>query len=349
MKTALLLLLMSTAGFITATASAEMDSTTGTAVARMTNTVIQRETQPATIRFDPMDEMVLEVIPLRSVDYETVETHCRPVMTDKGTMTYMESRNVIIVRDTRRSVKHIKDFLAAVDKPAVNVRIDVSFARTSRRDRTAVGADIHYGKGSPGKIVIRDGKIVKPRGVSVYADVEGGSTTRNTRQFLVVRGGSSASLWVGKEIPDPSWLNNYRLVPAVIVKEKDRTVIIPAQTEGFVWRNVGASLRILPRYMDNNLIDVEVYPEISYVDGKGMRKAVRVEGVSTRLTMQDGQTLNLGGVINAHEDFYANLFGPSLKYDESSSILDMNITARVLKPGTVPKSGVRSPKSEIRR
>ena len=82
----------------------------------------------------------------------------------------------------------------------------------------------------------------------------------------------------------------------------------------------------------DGLIDVEVYPEVSYVDGNGKRQAVKVESVSTRLRMRDGQTMSMGSVINANENFYANLFGPRLKYDDASSILDMKITARVLKP-----------------
>ena len=172
---------------------------------------------PPLITFDPLDKVITDIIPLRTISYEIVEAHCRPLLSEDGTMTYLGSRNGVLIRDTKRVVQEITEIIHQIDAPAVNIRIDVSFARTSQRNQTGAGVNIDYGDGNNGLLVIKDGKVVTPEKITVSGTARNENVTRNTMQFLVVKSGSSASLWVGKEIPDPSWLNNYRFVPTTIL------------------------------------------------------------------------------------------------------------------------------------
>jgi len=276
-------------------------------------------------------KQIIKIIPLGSIDYKIVKELSTQLLTETGTITYMRSRNSVIVRDYKENIDEIREFIKAADRPAVNIRIDVGF--DSSKTSTHAGLGVDYGKGKSGGIVIKDGKVQGPDKIIINPKMQHENVMRNTLQFIVAKSGHPASLWVGKTIVDPSWLNNYRLVPTTVIMGRRRNIIIPGSTPDFVWTDVGASLKVLPRYMDNGLMDVEVYPELSYVDGEGKNQAVKVEKISTKLTLRNGQRLDMGGVINSNRDFYLNLFGPDfLSYDDSSCILNMHITARIMQP-----------------
>jgi hypothetical protein len=67
---------------------------------------------------------------------------------------------------------------------------------------------------------------------------------------------------------------------------------------------------------------------------------VVVQDVKTSLILQNGQRVSIGGVIGQNNKFYRSLFGPEfLNRDDSNSILDMYVTATIVKPGS---SGRRS-------
>ena len=96
---------------------------------------------------------------------------------------------------------------------------------------------------------------------------------------------------------------------------------------------MGSSLQILPRYLGNNLIEVEVFPQVSYLDGNRRKRYVKFERISTKVILRSGQKMNIGGVINKQKDFYTNLFGPDFISDKTgNSILDMTISAEIMKP-----------------
>ncbi len=278
-------------------------------------------------------EQIIEILPLGEVDYEIVEEFSGQMLSESGVISYMRSRNAVIVRDYKENIGELRAFIKAADRPAVNIRIDVGFDKSKSTTHSGLDVDMKYGKKKSVGIIIKDGKIQKPDKIIINPSMQHENVLRNTLQFIVAKSGHPASLWVGKTIVDPTWLNNYRLVPTTVVMGRRGTVIIPGSTPDFVWRDVGASLKMLPRYMDNGLIEVEVYPELSYLDGEGKNQTVKVENISTKLTLRNGQRLDMGGVINSNRDFYLNLFGPDfLSYDDSSSVLNMHITARVMQP-----------------
>ncbi|HNQ99569.1 MAG TPA: hypothetical protein PKN52_06185, partial [Trueperaceae bacterium] len=190
----------------------------------------------------------------------------------------------------------------------------------------------------------RDGRWVRPDEIRIGGGIRRGRTTQNTSQFIMTMSGHAATLWVGRTIPDPSWLNHVRFRPTVVVMPRGGgAVVIPGNDPEWVWSDVGARLMVLPYYLDNGLIDVEIYPEVTYLDGQGRRQAIRTESVSTRLTVRDGQRVSIGGVVDENREFYVNLFGPDLlSRDNSTSILDMYLTCHVMIPRDPASGGGRS-------
>jgi type II secretory pathway component GspD/PulD (secretin) len=278
-------------------------------------------------------ELSPAVIPLQSIDYDTIDRMCRPLLSDNGVMTFEANRNSVLVVDNKEVIAKIKEIIGGLDVPAANIRIDVDFQNTGSSNEENLNVKVGYGKGvKPNQIIINDGKIVKPKSIDINATDRHGTRIRNNSQSITTMSGHPASLFVGKTIADPSWLYNYKFLPPTVIVGGGSTIIIPSSIPGFVMRDVGSKLMVLPRLRDDGLIDVEIYPEVSYMDGKGKRQAVRVESISTRMTVQEGQRINIGGAVSSNLNFYKNLFGPNLlSRDDNSNILDMYLKASVLK------------------
>lgn len=287
--------------------------------------VITRET---------MKRREYELIPLGETPFGTVKAICSPWLSEKGILTHEQRRNSILVYDYPETIEKIRRFLRDVDTPAVNIRIDVDYLKSGRDDDFGVKVETGDGRGfGKPSIVVENGKIKPIENVRVSANMRRRTTSGMTSQFIVTQSGSPAKLWVGETIVDPSWLNNLILAPTVIVQGEGPPVIIPGTDVDFKWSDVGAALEVLPTYLGNGLIDVEVYPRVSYLDGKGKKQAVKVESVSTHVTVRDGQRFSIGGLIESKKDDMIKLFGPNfLRREDGRSVLDIYLTARALTP-----------------
>ena len=289
---------------------------------------------------------VTKMIPLKTIEYSTVDTICRPMLSKKGTMAYIKEKNSVFLFDYKENVEKIEKILSKIDSEVVNIRINVDFIEQLSEKNDNVNVKVKY-RGFPkatNQVIIKDGKVVKPDTIKFGAFRRRGSGHRNTSQFILTRSGSPARLWSGKTMVDPSWLANYQLQPTIVMMGNSGSVVIPGSDNDIVWTDVGASLFVLPKYLGNGKIDVEIYPVVSYLvedkSGRGLnknfrgkRQAVKVTDISTHLTLKSGQRVSLGGVISSNKDFYTNLFGPDiLNRNSADSILNMYITATVLDP-----------------
>ena len=310
------------------------------------------------IKYEPKYEETSKIVPLKTLSFKTVKRICSPLLSKKGTIAYLPERSSVIVYDRKDVVDKIASLINKIDMPAVNIRVDVDFigSGATRRDRLNVRFGNTKTPRKNNQFTIINGKLVPINRIEISGVRGSGASTRNTSQFIVTKSGCEASIWAGRRIVDPAWLRNYRLQPTVIVQAGGGAVVIPGADNDFVWSDVGASLRVLPRAIGDDLIEVEVYPVVSYLvdepeprrnGGRGgrrrnrrRRQSVKVEEISTKVTVKSGQRISIGGVINSHKDFYTNLFGPDfLSRDGNNSILDMYLTATILKPGS---SGRRS-------
>lgn len=293
------------------------------------------------IKYDPEDKEISEFIPLKALDYATVEQFCRPMLSQTGSMGFMPEKNCVVVHDKKRNALKIREFIESAAKQLpddnVNIRVEVEFKGAKSRRKAGAEIDVIYPENSgQGKIIIRDGRVQKPESIDIHVRDNTMTGSSNTNQFIMVKSGFPARIWAGKTIPDPSWLRNSRFIPLTMISSKSgNTVVIPGNSPDIVWTNVGAYLYVLPKYLGDGLIDVEIFPAVSYLDGKKRRQTVRLESVSTKLTVKSGQKINIGGIVSGKDDTYKSLFGPNfIGIDEDSSLLDMWLKATVVEPTT---------------
>jgi len=304
---------------------------------------------------------ITKMIPLRTIEYSTIDSICRPMLSPKGTMVFIKEKNSVFLFDFQKNVENIVAIISKIDSEVVNIRINVDFIEQLNSKNDNVNVKVKY-KGFPNatnQVIIKDGKVVKPSSIKFGAFRRRGTGHRNTSQFILTRSGSPARIWSGKSMVDPSWLANYQLQPTIVMVGNSGTVVLPGSDNDIVWTDIGASLFVLPKYLGNGKIDLEVYPVVSYLvddnSGRGLnsrfrgkRQAVKVSDISTHITLRSGQRISLGGVISSNKDFFTNLFGPELMSRKSAnSILDMYITATVLDPAGRRIPGLRN-KSDLK-
>jgi type II secretory pathway component HofQ len=269
-------------------------------------------------------------------------------------MAYLKERQSVIIYDKKSNVEKITAFIKKIEVPAVNIRIDVDFlgSGTTRNDRLNVKFGNTKTPRVNNQIIFRNGKMVKINRIDIKAQQQSGRTTRNTSQFILTQSGHPARLWVGKTIVDPSWLRYRKLFPVytlIVPTGGGGAIVVPSEDNDIEWRDIGSSLYVLPTALPNGKIKLELYPVVSYLENdaddvkhhrKNVRKNVVVQDVKTSLILQNGQRVSIGGVIGQNNKFYRSLFGPEfLNRDDSNSILDMYVTATIVKPGS---SGRRS-------
>ena len=321
----------------------------------------KKKRKTVVIKYNPRDEETSKLVALETVSFKTVKRICEPLLSKKGTIAFLADRNTVIVFDKQSVVDKVCKLIKKIDMPAVNIRVDVDFLESgkSREDHLNVRFGNRRNPLVNNQIRIVNGKMVPINRIAISAGKRSGTTSRNTSQFIMTKSGHAASIWAGRRIADPSWLRNHRLRSTIIVPiGGGGAIVIPGSDNDIVWADIGASLYVLPRALGNDMIEVEVYPVVSYlVDeprgnrgrrgrnrpnrrNRRKRQSVRVEDVSTKVTVKSGQRVSIGGVISSNKNFYTNLFGPDfLSRDENNSILDMYLTATIVKPGS---SGRRS-------
>lgn len=292
------------------------------------------------IRADPGTEEISDFIPLKSLSFTEIEPFCRKLMSPTGTLGYARARKLLIVHDQRQHVEKVRAFVEAADREAVNIRIEVEFLNQGMISETGLDVLFEGRRRSGPEVVIEDGKVDWPDSVSIEARRNRGTRARRTVQQVMALSGQPARLWVGRTIPDPSWLQQYRYQSLTAFISGAGCVVAQVPPPEIVWRDVGSALYVIPRLHDSGVIDIEVVPAVTYVDGTGRRQAVRVEKLETRVQAVDGRRVLVGGGDQATRDFISKLFGPELFGRTSSRDgLQIYLTPHVVEPREPARPG----------
>jgi type II secretory pathway component GspD/PulD (secretin) len=295
----------------------------------------------------PEQKKTYKLIPLKTMDYQTVEDLCKPWLTEGGSINYEKRRNSILVYDTPEVIAKIRKFVSDVDQEAVNVRIVVDFMNTKTYQNDSLRMDVDSGLASHQKLVFKDGKLVKPKSYTFDGGINRGTSSNNNSQILMTRSGSPATLWVGKTILDPSWLRQVKIRPNIIIVTPTGSINIPGTDVDFKWAEIGSKLQVTPYYNENGTVTLEFCPVLSFLVGPKKHQDVKVESLATKLTVKDGTRVYIGGAVSNKKDVFTKLFGPEFyKNEGGTDILDMYLTATAIKPDGRRKNPGKTGKGE---
>jgi len=288
------------------------------------------------LKLEAQDKKEYKLIPLRNVDYEIVDRVCRPWLGKDGVLVHEKKRNSVLVYATPETIVKIMKFLDNTATPEVNIRIDIDKRGVETNDSNR----LTYRYKKPIQVTYKNGKKIVSYGnyknknnPRLILNSRSGRINSNSMQFLVTKSGSPASLWVGKTVVDPSWLRQVKPKHEVEIGSDSYSITTDPPDMESKMVNVGVSLQVLPRYVGNDLIEVEVYPEITQLVGKGRRKNLKVTSLSTKVIVKNGARVYIGGIVSKKSQAYRNIFGPDFfKSKGISETMDMYITATIMDP-----------------
>ena len=267
----------------------------------------------------------IKVIPLKAMGYDTINTICQPWLSKDGKMVYLKDRRAILVHDRQEVIDKIKAFLKEADTKREQLKVTVEFDDSAVVDSKVFGVE-----SKDWTIKVEDGKVKLPGVTGINAAKKKSTKTQNTAMNLVTISGGSASLWVGKEVPEINFVELYLARPSTRLRHGGK-LLVYADLD-FQIRKVGAKLKMRPRLLASGLIEIELYPEVSYVSEKGTRGAIEVESLTTTVTVRPNQKVHIGGMVAKKQDDFTSLFGPDFfKSEDSQRMLKIFVTASVVK------------------
>jgi type II secretory pathway component HofQ len=269
-----------------------------------------------------------EIYPLGSSDGAALETIVRTMVGADGTVTFDSAHNRLLVLAQPDQHKQIAAIMSKSAVSPKNVSIEVNFlGGESSKTR---GASVNGGV-----VVERSGGSTGVR-YKVQPQVIDNSiqTTENTKQMLMVASGREARLRVGETVPYESWLVNYGLTYGYIQKQ-------------IAWRDVGSYLVVEPTVIgDGPMVRIRVTPELSGTVN-GSAQATRFAAVSTEVTVNDGETVTIGGAAKDSEFYERFLIGGFRS--GGSRRMNITLTPHIMdlgaRPAGAPPAGSQIPQT----
>ena len=221
-----------------------------------------------------------------------------------GKASVDERTNSIIVSDTSESVAKIRAFVASMDKPAKQVRIRLRFHERS----LSTGRDLSVsGRISGERWSVGTGRE-EAEGVNVRAQDSRVNRRGTTEAFISVMSGSSAYLWVGKNVPfTERWVYLCRRYARVV-----ETVNFQRVETGMEVRPVVAGDRV----------HIDIVPRISSLE-EGEGGVVRFTEASTKLTVLRGQWVTIGETSEKSNEVIRDIL--SIGSSATSSTLSLSL------------------------
>ncbi len=227
------------------------------------------------------------------------------LLTPEGKASVDTRTNSLIVVDTKESLAKIQAFVASIDKLAEQVKVRFRFQEQ--------GVSTNRGVGASGTVSGEHGSVTiggdRREGVHVRAQDRVVNRRGNTESFISVMSGSSAYLWVGKEVPfTERWVYFTRRYAHIV------------ETVNF--QRVETGFEVLPIVAGTN-VQIEIVPRISSLERGG--QVVRFTEASTTLTVPKGQWVTIGGSSEQSNEVFRDI----LSYGTSSTNSTLSLSLMV--------------------
>lgn len=204
----------------------------------------------------------------------------------------IKSSGLIIYADPRQQQK-LSEMLASIDNPMDKILIEAKVVETASSNVEKIGTSLNNDQGGlKFNINKDDGKFEPAADFVLYINllVSKGQAEILAQPKVAVLDGEEANINIGSKIPY-----------AVPSNTSSGNVLWSVQ-----YIDAGVSLKIIPRRLDNNLIEVSLKPEVSAVSewkatNAGEFPVISTRNVETQVTVEDGQTLVIAGLASKND------------------------------------------------
>jgi general secretion pathway protein D len=220
------------------------------------------------------------------------------------------ANNTLIIRATPHEYRKIQAMLRQIDAPAVQVLINTTIAEVTLNDQLRYGVQAYFkgdnvaggyfGGSQAGGLVLKPtlpgmnvlvGKIADPR---VVIDALAGITTVRvvSSPSVLVLENETATIKVGDQVP---------------IKVLSSTSTDGGSTnDSFEYKDTGVILKVKPRVSANGMVTIDLGQELSTafktVGNVGENPTISQRVITSRVSVNDQQTVLLGGLINSSQE-----------------------------------------------
>lgn len=217
----------------------------------------------------------------------------------RSRLTVDEVGNRLIFFGTQPEFDQILTLMQRVDTPEREVLIEVTIAEVTLTDDWDMGLDAVFDSEAAARFAaeINSGGGLSGTVVTGQVTLSGSANASNNQIHIlstpriVIRSGLEASVQVGTDVPI---ITSQRAAPTQVGGSTD--VLQSVQ-----YRSTGIILSVGPRVYSNNRIDLAIDLEISNAEPNDTADIssplISNRSISSELTLQDGQTAVLGGLI----------------------------------------------------
>lgn len=261
------------------------------------------------------DSRVMQIYPLYTPDAAATISVVESVLGAEGRVIYDKPNVRLLVVATEEQQKNVAEILGQLNVPPANIRIEVAMDESLQEKMLSLGVD------TEGQVVIDGGNADVNATVTPHVSNRSSRRGRTMKQSLLLQSGGEAVLHIGEEVPYAEWIVNYGVSQGYF----------PQYVQ---MREVGAVLRVQARVIgDGPLISLKLTPEISGMSDSG-QQTLQFTRLSTDVTVEDGQTLDLGGLSENSEFFQKFLIG--LDRNGSQRALTLKVTPRIERMSGAP-------------
>ena len=228
-----------------------------------------------------------------------------------GRIVVDRNRNMLLFRGSGKEWAEIRSVIERLDRAVPSVLIEVLIAEVTLTDEERTGFEflVRGALGSRGiSAGTRNGLGIAAGGLSFALDSAGETravlnlfyrddrVVIRSRPRLLVKSGETASIDVGNEIP-------------VVTRTTDSDQVVEGTTnvlQEISYRKTGVQLEIKPLVQANGLVDLAISQQLSEVvpsvdTGLAGSPAILNRQISTSLTLRDGGSLLMGGLISGNQ------------------------------------------------
>ena len=214
-------------------------------------------------------------------------------------LVFIKSTNTVLYRGNGKDWSRIRAFIDQLDRPVPQVLIEVLLAEITLTGKEESGIQylVNAGFGNRGVDI-----QLAPGGVTLTLD--GAGQTRallslayedsrvsiRSRPWLVAKSGESANIFGGAQVPVIS--------QRAEGPQQEGSASVVQQIS---YRDTGVTLDITPIVQANGLVDLTINQSLSEQRATGaasLTPTILTRNLSTSLTLRDGQSLLMGGLIS---------------------------------------------------
>jgi general secretion pathway protein D len=219
----------------------------------------------------------------------------------KGRYAVDEQLNTILYSGSGQDWLQVLPVIKRLDKPAPSVMVEVILAEVQLNDNEETGLEwlakstlgkynLTYASSGAGLVTSLLNNTLNTAGQTravLNAFYENKKANIRSRPRIMVKSGGEASIDVGNEIP-------------VITQTSQGTTDTNAPViETVSYRKTGVILKIKPTVHASGFVDIEIDQELSEATGGGLTPTILNRKLSTTVTLRDGGSVLLGGLISS--------------------------------------------------